>query len=82
VCYVNPGGFPCVTTYQVVILAPLYPIAAEILLIGVGLDMIGLRLRSLVSNRPQVEPRSKLPKETLRTNRTNLFSPAQQIRDT
>jgi len=42
VCYVNPGGFPCVTTYQVVILAPLYPIAAEILLIGVGLDMIGL----------------------------------------
>jgi len=42
VCYVTPGLGGCVETYRVALLAPLYPVAAEILLIGVGLDVVGL----------------------------------------
>lgn len=44
-CYVTPGGFPpCITQYQVALLAPLYPLSMELVLLGLVLTILGTGL--------------------------------------
>ena len=40
-CYVNPGGFPCLTQYQVALLAPLYPLSTGMIVVDLFLGIVG-----------------------------------------
>jgi hypothetical protein len=46
-CFVNPGGFPCHVQYQVALLAPLYPLSAGLVLIGLAIAVLGTGLTYL-----------------------------------
>ena len=44
-CFVTPGGFPpCLSKYQVSLLAPLYPLSAGLVLLGLILGVLGTGL--------------------------------------
>src|SRR3989442_2671889 len=44
-CFVTPGGFPpCLSKYQVSLLAPLYPLSAGLVLLGLILGVLGSAL--------------------------------------
>ncbi len=51
ICYVNPGGFPCITKYQVALLAPLYPLSAWLTVLGSSLAILGTFFTTLGQSR-------------------------------
>ena len=41
-CFITPGGFPpCLSKYQIALLAPLYPLSAGLVLIGLAIAVLG-----------------------------------------
>lgn len=47
-CFVVPGPFPpCLAQYQVALLAPLYPLSAGLVLIGLAIAVLGTGLTYL-----------------------------------
>ncbi len=52
-CFVHPGGGDCpVDQYQIALLAPLYPIGVEMMMIGSIIIVAGSALTVLGSRRP------------------------------